>query len=166
MYIANFFVVLASLKWSIEQTSYQKLDLPWLSDAHGICWDLNWILTSSQMCPILTIYGVIVDKLWRSSSISCKHVSLWCLLFDPHLTTHQSNSKVQLRIHLHSTLLARFATDQPKETCPIRLTRANLRINIFNHIWPIGLQRHVVGGFVCLGQWNRSLFCLSLLIIL
>ena len=39
----------------------------------------------------------IVDKIWRRGPMSFEHVSLWYLLFDPHLTMHQSNIGVQLR---------------------------------------------------------------------
>ena len=57
--------------------------------------------------------------MWRSSSIPRKYVSLWCLLFHHHLSTHQSNSNSEVqsrkvtKIHPHSTLLAQFLTDQP-----------------------------------------------------
>lgn len=34
-------------------------------------------------------YGI--DKIGRHSQISLKHVHVGCLVFDPHLTKHQSN---------------------------------------------------------------------------
>ena len=39
----------------------------------------------------------VVINIWSHSSISFKHVSLWCLLFDPHRTTYQSNVGVRFR---------------------------------------------------------------------
>jgi hypothetical protein len=36
-------------------------------------------------------YECVVTNFFRHSAISYKYVSLWCLLFDPHLSTHQSN---------------------------------------------------------------------------
>ena len=46
---------------------------------------------------VFTIMCRIVVKIWRRSVVYFKHVSLWCLLFDPHWTTYQSNILVQLR---------------------------------------------------------------------
>ena len=37
------------------------------------------------------------NNIQRSSPIAFKHVSLWCLLCDPHRTTNQSNLGVRLR---------------------------------------------------------------------
>jgi hypothetical protein len=39
----------------------------------------------------------VVIEIWRRSPISFEHVSLRCLLFDPHRTTYPSNIKVQLK---------------------------------------------------------------------
>ena len=39
----------------------------------------------------------IFEKEWNWSPISFKHVLLWCLVFDPHQTTHQANIRVLLR---------------------------------------------------------------------
>ena len=38
---------------------------------------------------LLLLSGIVNDSLKRSS-ISCKHVSLWCLFYVSHQTTHQS----------------------------------------------------------------------------
>jgi hypothetical protein len=35
--------------------------------------------------------GGLVNEIWRRSPILFKHVALWFLFIDPHLTTHQSN---------------------------------------------------------------------------
>ena len=57
-----------------------------------ICW-LN-----TCMCPIMfTIECRVVFNIQKHSPISFKHVSVWCLLFDPHRTTCQSIVGVQLR---------------------------------------------------------------------
>ena len=40
---------------------------------------------------VFTIECGVVNKICRRDPISFKHVSLWCLFFDPHLITHQSN---------------------------------------------------------------------------
>ena len=61
----------------------------WLWDVH-LCWLLKWIHMSSQLCSLLSVIRVVID-IWRRSPIPFKHVSLWCLLFDPHQTTYQSN---------------------------------------------------------------------------
>jgi hypothetical protein len=39
----------------------------------------------------------IVINIWRHRPICFKHVSIWCLLFDPHQNTYQSNLAVRLR---------------------------------------------------------------------
>ena len=43
----------------------------------------------------VTIEFEVADKSWRCNPIFFKHVFLWCLLFDFHLTTHQSIMSVQ-----------------------------------------------------------------------
>ena len=35
----------------------------------------------------------VVDYIWRCSLISFQYVSIWCLRFDPHRTTYQSESR-------------------------------------------------------------------------
>jgi hypothetical protein len=47
--------------------------------------------------PIMFTIECGVNKIWECGPISFKHVSIWCLFFDPHLTTHQSNIRVRSR---------------------------------------------------------------------
>ena len=44
---------------------------------------------SSQLC--VTIECGVVNQIGRCSPISIERVSMWCLFFHPHLTTHQLN---------------------------------------------------------------------------
>jgi hypothetical protein len=37
------------------------------------------------------------DRIWTCGPLRFKLVSLWCLFFDPHVATHQSNIRVWLR---------------------------------------------------------------------
>ena len=59
-----------------------------------------------------TIECGAIDKIWRCSPISLKHVSFWSLFFDHHLTTLESkkNCPIPIRlvtdIHPHPLLLA------------------------------------------------------------
>ena len=46
---------------------------------------------------MFTIECRVVISIWRCGPISFKHVSLWCLFFDPHQTTYQPNLGVQSR---------------------------------------------------------------------
>ena len=47
---------------------------------------------NTQVLPVVfTIKCEVVYEISRGSPMSFKHVSIWCLFFDPHLTTHQSN---------------------------------------------------------------------------
>ena len=64
-------------------------------------------LPESQMLVVLSKYigppnGVhheewVVYKTWRHNPISFEQVSFWCLFFDPHLTTPELNTGVQLK---------------------------------------------------------------------
>ena len=52
----------------------------------------------TEVLPI--VFGIecrVVINIWRRSLISFKHVSLRCLLCDPHRTTYRSNVGVRLR---------------------------------------------------------------------
>jgi len=55
------------------------------------CYFFNWIHRSSQLC---TPECGVVNRIWSRSSIPFKQVPLCCLFFGPHLTTHQSNTRV------------------------------------------------------------------------
>ena len=46
--------------------------------------------TSVPNC-VFTIESGVVEGVGKCRLITFKHVSLWCLSFDPHLTTHRSN---------------------------------------------------------------------------
>ena len=71
------------------------------------------MLISQQNTHVLPIVFVVecgvVNKFWRCSPISFKHVSLWCLFVDLHLSTCLSNEGVQLRKvteeHQHAYLI-------------------------------------------------------------
>ena len=56
---------------------------------------LIWIHRTTQF--VFTIECGVVNRIWRRSPISYKHVSLWSLIFDPHLTTNASNMWVWFR---------------------------------------------------------------------
>ena len=90
-------VALAIVQWSIYKNrikNWTSLDLLWTSQVH-VCWLLDWI---HEVLPIVfTIECRVVVNIWRRSPIFLKHVSLWCLLFDPCQTKYQSNRMVQLR---------------------------------------------------------------------
>ena len=45
----------------------------------------------------------VVHRSLRRSAISLKHVSLWCLFSDPHLTTHQSNNRCPTKKSMQTT---------------------------------------------------------------
>lgn len=61
---------------------------------------------------MFTIDWSVVNEIWRRSPISLEHVSLWCFLFDPHLTTYHSNIGIRLRSgtkkHMHTLCLHNF----------------------------------------------------------
>ena len=65
----------------------------WLSKVH-VRWnpDLN-----AQILPIVFTVKWVVNKIWRHSPISSKHVPFWWLFFSPPVTTQQSNIGVRLR---------------------------------------------------------------------
>ena len=67
----------------------------WLTEVHVVVGFLNSIHKSSQLCS--TVECGVVIKIGRHSPISFKHVSLRCLVFDPHQTTYQSSVGVWLR---------------------------------------------------------------------
>ena len=56
---------------------------------------------------VFSIECEVGNKLWRCSPIFIEHVSLWCLFFNLHLTTYQSNIIVwfkKFEYHLHTIL--------------------------------------------------------------
>ena len=68
----------ANLRWSVGQ----KTDLPWFSCGKS---------SEMPVCSVsYTVEYRVVSTSWRRSPSSLRDLSLWCLFFDPHLTTHQS----------------------------------------------------------------------------
>ena len=66
----------------------------WSSGVHDF-WFLNWMYRCFQLCSLVECE--VVDTIWRHGPVPFKHVSLWCLFSDAHLTTHQSDVGVWLR---------------------------------------------------------------------
>ena len=56
---------------------------------------LIFLLNSWVLPTVFIVKCGVVLKNSRGSPISFKHVSLWCLSFDSHQITHQSNIGVQ-----------------------------------------------------------------------
>ena len=87
-------VALANLPWSIntiqiEDQNFLDLVIGYRKKAVHVSWFFNspnWI-----HCLVFSVQYKVVDRIVRRSPISSIHVSLWCLFFDPHLTTHPSN---------------------------------------------------------------------------
>ena len=79
------------------QISYRKSNLPWFSCGYRKCMFVDFLteyVKSSQLCS----FGCrVVTNIWRHVSISFFKMTLWCLLFDPHLTTYQGDIRVRLR---------------------------------------------------------------------
>jgi hypothetical protein len=80
-----------------------------------------------EVIPIMFIVErKLVINIQTCSPIFCKHVCLWCLLFDPHQTTYQSNVELldQIKktshrrpIHLnHVAVVARFVSQVKRAT--------------------------------------------------
>ena len=68
----------------IENEISLYLDMVQWSEVQ-VCWFLNWIHRSSQLCAPLSVEWFINPMIQSN-----KHVSWRCLFFDPHVTTHQS----------------------------------------------------------------------------
>ena len=58
----------------------------WLLEMH-VCWFLDWIQKSSQLKQWIELEDVV----W-----SCLKMWVWCLFFNPHLTTCQLNTSGRL----------------------------------------------------------------------
>ena len=86
-------VALASLRWNTCKNRNEKwtsLDLVMII--------INACLLDTQVLPIVFIIKCrVVINILRHSPISFTQVSLWCLCFNPYLTTYQSNWGVRLR---------------------------------------------------------------------
>ena len=80
-------------QWNTWKSWIENWTFPyllWLYETY-VCLFRNWIHGSSQLCSLLSME--LVMKIWRHSLVSFKHVSLWCLFFDPR----QPNIGAQLR---------------------------------------------------------------------
>lgn len=75
--------------WSIRciRKSMVKHLQKWIGSWIFLDQFLRWIyLGSSNGVDLYVIVSIVVDRIWRGSLIS-KHVALWCLFIDSHLTT-------------------------------------------------------------------------------
>ena len=78
-------VALANQRWNIYKKTDWKLDLPYLVmiiEKRMFVVFLSWKHKSSQLCTLLSVDQFLVFQ--NVILISLKHVSLQCLLFNPH----------------------------------------------------------------------------------
>ena len=68
-----------------------RFDLPWFSCGYRKCMFVDFLIEYIGLSN--HVHYWVVSNVWRRIPISCKQVSLWCLLFDPHRT----KSRVRLR---------------------------------------------------------------------
>jgi len=81
--------VLAKIGW--------KLDLPRFSYDYQKLMFVKSLIEYLIPFIVLIIEFGIINKIWSHSPIFIWNMSLGCLLFDPHRTTHQSNTSAWLR---------------------------------------------------------------------
>ena len=81
--------------WCVRKSVLKYMHKPdWKSEVHD-CWFLNWVHRSSRLCSLLNVECLLKSEDILQSLLN--HVSLWCLLFDTHQTTYQSNLGIWLR---------------------------------------------------------------------
>ena len=85
-------VAVANLPWwSISNNQIENWTSPDLVVVMGSAH--LWIpKLNSYVMPILFIIKCgVINRIWRCIPSFFEHVVIWCLFFDPHLTTYQSN---------------------------------------------------------------------------
>ena len=86
---------LANLRWStINDIKTNSLDIVCAIEVH-VCSFFIKVHKSSQF--VFNIKFKVVNRIWKRSPIFFKHVSSWCLLFDPHQITQESNIGIRLK---------------------------------------------------------------------
>ena len=95
-------IAFANLWWSISTyTCNEPQTFSWFSHDYWICMFVDlftvYIYRSYQLCSLFEC-TIVSYETWKCSPIFLKQCLLWCLFFDPHLNTHQSNIGVQLGI--------------------------------------------------------------------
>jgi hypothetical protein len=91
-------VALASLWQSINrcQIEFHNSSNLFYGYWEGLFVDFSTEYSSlNQLCSLLSVGAI--SKILRCSLISFRHLSIRCLFFDPHVTTHHSNVGVRLR---------------------------------------------------------------------
>ena len=69
--------------------SHWKSNFPWFSYGYRKCMFVVLKLETKVLPIVFTVECRVVINIWRHSPIFLKHVSLWCLLSDPHRTIHK-----------------------------------------------------------------------------
>jgi hypothetical protein len=87
----------ANLRWRIRKKSHWNSDLPWCSYGYRKCTFVRFIQNTEVLSIVFTVACGVDYKTWRLNLISFKHVTLWCLFFGLHWTTHRSNIRIRLR---------------------------------------------------------------------
>ena len=86
--------------------SHWKSNFPWFSYGYRKCMFVVLKLETKVLPIVFTVECRVVINIWRHSPIFLKHVSLWCLLSDPHRTIHKLvigvwlSKKKPLKTHL------------------------------------------------------------------
>ena len=76
-------VALANLRLSIIEST-----LCWLRFLEKCMFVDSWTIYIWVLCIVFIVECEVVNMIWRCELVFQKHVSLWCLVFDPHYT-HQ-----------------------------------------------------------------------------